>query len=63
MTEHDPTAIDPDEYSEKELDEIEEQGKDVEFLPADKAAADDTVDDAEGEEQPHDPSTLDIAPD
>lgn len=33
------------------------------FLDPEDAAADDSVDDAEAEEQPHDPATLDIAED
>jgi hypothetical protein len=37
--------------------------RDDEFMPPEEADADTTVDNKEQAEQPHDPATLDIAPD
>lgn len=44
-------------------DEEEVDVDEDDVLPGEVAAADDTIDDAEAEEQPHDPATLDIAED
>ena len=54
--------VDVDEVTDEEIegDALEREGEaDVDFLDEEEADEDDTIDNAEQEEEPHDPSTLD----